>query len=254
MIGLRSRYSLAQFLELQEISFVIALLSKHSAYISIANGQLLMALMSILRSVSDETVFSILDEITRTSGDLRSRVNPKYRYDERLADLNRCLQLDGYLISDKQLIQADPSISDAPPLDDDLTRELQVSGLPQATEIIRKINESSESFRAPIPNYNACLNDIRVALETLACSIAYTRALTGSPTYDPTKWGSVISFLKTIGFITLEEERGLAGVYGFVSPGSHRPLGLSEEQMARLGRSLALGMCWFLIKSYMTAE
>jgi hypothetical protein len=54
-------------------------------------------------------------------------------------------------------------------------------------------------------------------------------------------------------FITNEEEKGLVGVYGFVSPGSHRPLGIPEEQMTRLGRSLALGMCWFLVKSYQSA-
>lgn len=253
MIGLRSRSSLAQFLELQETSFVIILLSKHSAHISVGSGQLLMALINTLRLVSDETVLSVLDEITRTSGDLRTRVNPKYRYDERLADLNRCLQLDGYLINEKRLIQADPSISDAPPIDDDLTQELQVSMLPKATEVICRINESAESFRAPTPNYNACLNDIRVALETLANSIAYVRKTATSPTYEPTKWGSIIGFLKAIGFITLEEERGLSGVYSFVSPGSHRPLGLSEEQMARLGRSFALGMCWFLIKKHKAA-
>lgn len=250
MIGSRSRYSLAQFLELQETSFVIVLLSKYNAHISGGIGQLLMALANTFRSQDDDTVLSILDEIMRTSGDLRARINPKYRYDERLADLSRCLQLDGYLIGDKQLIQADPSISDAPPLDDDLTQELQVSGLFNATEIICKINDSSKSFRASTPNYNACLNDIRVALETLAGSIAHARASPSSPSYEPTKWGSIIGFLKAIGFVTQEEERGLAGVYGFVSPGSHRPLGLSEEQMARLGRSLALGMCWFLIKTH----
>lgn len=254
MIGTRSRYSLAQFLELQEASFVIVLLNKHGARFSVENGKLLAALVDNLRSQDDETVLSTLDEITRTGGDLRARVNPKYRYDERLADLSRCLQLDGYLISDRQLIQTDPSISDAPPLDDDLIQELQASGLPKATEVIRKINDSSESFRASTPNYNACLNDIRVALETLAGSIAQVRKSASSHTYDPSKWGSIIGFLEAIDFVTQEEERGLAGVYGFVSPGSHRPLGLSEEQMARLGRSLALGMCWFLVKTNKVAK
>lgn len=104
-----------------------------------------------------------------------------------------------------------------------------------------------------MPNYNACLNDIRVALETLARAIAATRQADGTPPYDQTKWGLTINFLRQVEFITNEEEKGLVGVYGFVSPGSHRPLGISEEQMARLGRSLALGMCWFLVKSYQSA-
>jgi len=49
---------------------------------------------------------------------------------------------------------------------------------------------------------------------------------------------------------TKEEERGLVGVFGFVSPGSHRPLGFSEAEFARLGRSFVAGMCWFLVKSF----
>ena len=64
------------------------------------------------------------------------------------------------------------------------------------------------------------------------------------------KWGSIIEYLRASGLITIEEERGLAGVFGFVSPGSHRPLGLSDQELARLGRSFASGMCWFLIKKY----
>ena len=38
---------------------------------------------------------------------------------------------------------------------------------------------------------------------------------------------------------------------GFVSPGSYTPvLGGSEKEFARLGRSLALGFCYFLIKQF----
>jgi hypothetical protein len=74
-----------------------------------------------------------------------------------------------------------------------------------------------------------------------------SRPLLSGPV-DSTKWGAMIMHLRMCGLITLEEERGLAGVYTFVSPGSHRPIGLSEEQMARLGRSLAMSMCWFLLK------
>ena len=141
-----------------------------------------------------------------------------------------------------------------PAVDDDLIEVLNTSNLLEKKDIIERINTSSESFRATPPNYNACLNDVRVALETLARNIASTQQQSGSPDYDETKWGSVLNFLKVTSFITQEEERGLAGVYGFVSHGSHRSLGISEEEMARLGRSLALSMCWFLIRSYRTAQ
>ncbi|HMN14361.1 MAG TPA: hypothetical protein PKD55_18750 [Bellilinea sp.] len=253
MIGSRTRYSLAQFLELHEPDFVVVLLGKHQMHSSVEDGRLLTDVLRSLRSAADEKILSLLEEIARTSGDLRARINPKYRHDERFFDLCRCLQLDGYIVENKKITQTDPSISDAPPLEDDLIEALMASGLSEADAIAKKINDSSESFRSSPPNYNACLNDIRVALESLARAIAVTRQAAGTPSYDQTKWGSVVSFLKQVEFITQEEEKGLAGVFGFVSPGSHRPLGIPEEQMARLGRSLALGMCWFLVKSYQSA-
>jgi hypothetical protein len=30
-------------------------------------------------------------------------------------------------------------------------------------------------------------------------------------------------------FVTLEEEKGLAGVFGFLSPGAHRPMGIPND-------------------------
>ena len=69
--------------------------------------------------------------------------------------------------------------------------------------------------------------------------------------YDPAKWGSVLSFLKTRGEISQDEEVGLAGVYRFLSPGAHRPVGVSEEQLTRLGRTFALNMCWFLLHNHL---
>jgi hypothetical protein len=254
MIGSRTRYSLAQYLGLHEVDFVVVLLGKHQLHSSLGNDQVLIDILRSLRNASDDQLLSLLEEVTRTSGDLRSRISPKYRHNERFSDLSSCLQLDGYVIEGTKLKQTDPSISDAPPLEDELIEALNVSGLGEAGTIIRKINDSSESFRSSPPNFNACLNDIRVALETLARAIASTRQSASTQPYDQTKWGSIISFLKQVEFITQEEEKGLVGVYGFVSPGSHRPLGIPEEQMARLGRSLALCMCWFLVKSYLSAQ
>lgn len=254
MIGLKARCSLAQFLELQEMDFLIALLNKHGICSSVGNEGLPIKVTGCLYTASDEQLLPLVEEVAQTGGDLRFRVTPRYRYDERFSDLCRCLQLDGYLLEDKKLTQTDPSIGDAPSLNDDLLLELTTSGLADAKEIVGKINASSESFRLSPPNYNACLNDVRVALETLARAIATAQESAGSPEYERTKWGSVLNFLKAVGFITYEEEKGLAGVYGFVSPGSHRPIGISEEEVARLGRSLALGMCWFLVKSYRAAS
>lgn len=248
MIGHRTKLSLCQFLELQDAALVGIILGKAGIPGEFPQQILLRCLQGAMEGADQHALQIVLDELVRTSGDLRARVSPKYRFEERWADLKQCLQLDGYVVDGNQVRATDPSIGDAEPIDDDLLQGLAQCPAPRASDIIRKINESSDAFRATSPNYNACLNDARVALETLAADIAGSLNAPPASQYDPSKWGSVIAHLRNCGLITLEEERGLAGVYGFVSPGSHRPIGVSEEQMARLGRSFALNMCWFLLQ------
>lgn len=108
--------------------------------ISAGNRSVFLDLDNCLLSASDERLLALIEEIARTSGDLRSRVNPKYRHDERFSDLCRCLQLDGYLLEYKTLTQTNPSTSDSPPLDDDLLKELKASDLATSDEIVGKIN------------------------------------------------------------------------------------------------------------------
>jgi hypothetical protein len=252
MIGQRTRYSFAQFLELQEPMISIVLLGKYGAqHLSLSHGQLLYGLLNMLRDLDDRTLMLALAEVVATAGDLRARVNPKYRFDERQHDLVQCLLLDGYIIQDKKLIQTDPSISDAVPLEDDLITALQNSGAPRSQEIIAKINDSAGAFRATPPDFNASLVNARVALETLAGDIAAHVASQAPAAYNPSKWGEVLALLRSSGEITTEEEKGLAGVFGFLSPGAHRPVGIPEDQMTRLGRSFALNMCWFLLKNHL---
>lgn len=256
MIGKRSTLSLAQFLEIQNPETLRFLLDKHgfspaavSEAIEYRSG-LLSALVTTLESRGESEITSLLSEVARTRSDLRYRVYPRYRYDERFTDLERCLQLDGYLMKNADIIPIDPSIIGTPPLEDDLTRALSSSGLPKANEVVGKLADSVNAFRASTPNYNASLNDARIALQTVATDIANARVASQPGTIDATKWGSVIAYLRSSGLISDEEEKGLVGVFGFVSPGSHRPLGFSEMEFARLGRSLVTGMCWFLVKRY----
>ena len=90
----------------------------------------------------------------------------------------------------------------------------------------------------------------RVALQTLATSISQAR-LAGHPgNFEATKWGHVIAYLRASDFITQQQERGLASVFGFISPGSHTPIGFNEEEFGRLGRSLAVSICYFLVKRF----
>lgn len=193
----------------------------------------------------------MLQEIIATPGNLRANVSPKLAFDERMYDLTQCLLIDGYIVQDKKLLQADPSIADAAPLEDDLIIALRNSKAPQRDAIIDKINDSAQAFRYSPSDYNAALTNARVALETLAVDVAgeVAQQLQITENYDPTQWGEVIGFLRNSSEITIEEEKGLAGVFRFLSPGAHRPIGIPENQMARLGRSFALNMCWFLLQN-----
>lgn len=252
MIGTRTLHSLAQFLGLQEPMVSIVMLGKYDVpHVSLSPRHLLYGLLDALRGLDGHTVMLVLSEIVATTGDLRARVSPKQRFDERMHDLTQCLLLDGYIVQNKMLLQADPSITDASPMEDDLIVALRASGSNRAQEIIAKIGDSADSFRATPPDYNASLVNARVALETMAGDMAADVASRAqcAPPYDPAKWGEVLAFLRTSGEITAEEEKGLAGVFGFLSPGAHRPVGIPEDQMTRLGRSFALNMCWFLLKN-----
>ena len=132
----------------------------------------------------------------------------------------------------------------------DLTQSIIESGLPQADEIIRILDNSTVAFRGVPPDINACLTEARIALQTIATSIANERQRSYPGDYDESKWGQVLAYIRTSGLITTQEEKGLAGVFGFVSPGTHESFGPDGIEMARLGRSLAIGMIYFLIKRF----
>ena len=253
MISRRTSLSLVQYLGLHEAQIIKIVLEKHGvAYSEAEYPQFaLTAIVDAVNTASQAQLHSLLSEIVQTANDLRSRITPRYRHDERFGDLERCLMLDGYLIHRGEMVPQDPAIIEAPPVEDDLTRALHNCSLPDASDIVKKLNDSTESFRRTEPNFNASLTDARIALQTLATSIAKTRLTNHPGTFDEKSWGAVLAYLRNSGFVTEDQEKGLAGVFRFVSPGAHLPLGLSEMEMARLGRSFVFGMCWFLVKQFM---
>jgi hypothetical protein len=208
------------------------------------------ALLSCLRDATDGQLMSLLDEIIRTRGDLRTRITPRYRHDERWEDLRRCLELDGYRVDENRLIPIDPTISGEIPIDDDLSSDLRRSGLRQGDEIIQLMETSAEAFRKTPPDYNGSLTKARIALETLARSIALERLSKFPASFDETKWGQVLAYLRTSGMLSRAQEAGVAGAYSFVSPGAHTAVGLTDHEMVRLGRSLVASVCYFLVKVY----
>jgi len=200
-----------------------------------------------------ESLRSLLEEIARTLGAIRATQSPKYPYDERWHDLRLCLELDGYVLADdasttpsNRFIPVEPVIAGAGSQRDDLAAEIDQSDLPDIEAILRTIEQSAESFRRE--DFNGSLANSRIALETLARSIATARRTHLPADFNPAKWGQVVAYLRGSGFIVQSEETGLTGVYSRISPGSHLPLGFTAREFARFGRNLAFAACYFLVK------
>ncbi len=255
MISQRTRLSLCLYLEMQGASVAAVLLEKHGLQLT-DNGTLVEMIKVSLSLATPQQIQSILEEVVGTEAYLSANfsdlayghVSP---YNQRWNDLVRCLELDGYRVEDNELIPIDPTVHGvSTDIEDDLSRELSSSQLVSAQEIKQAISNAVEAFRRAPPDYNACLSNARVSLQSLAKAIAIQRRTTHPNGFDENSWGQIIRYLRTSGFIREKEEEGLTGVYSFISPGAHTPLSLDDEEMARLGLSLALSMCYFLVKSY----
>lgn len=258
-ISKRSRLSLCQFLTLLGRERIAIILEKYGIPTDDIlggwhNTPLERALVDATLDASNTQVTEILQELARTGRSIRATVSPKVQYDEPWTDLKLCLQLDSIVLAKDDhgqelghFIPTEPTLDGVQPVDDDLTSELKRSELEGVENVLRMIEESANEFKAG--NKNGCLNSARIALETLARIIAVRRRTIHPGNFLENKWGQVVAYLRTSGFIDTAEEAGLTGVYSFISPGSHVPLGMSDLEFARLGRTLAFSCCYFLVKA-----
>jgi hypothetical protein len=213
-----------------------------------------LAVRNSILDASSSAVGELTQEIARTRSGFRKIFSSRDRFDERWEDFSRCLQLDGYgLARDEygqelnQFAPIEPIIDGASEVEDDLTRELGRSSLSEAEEISRVLDASAASFRGG--DFNGCLTNARVALQTLATAIAKARRGSHPGNFDEAKWGEVVAYLRKSAFIKKHEEKGLTGVFSFLSQGAHVPIGFTEEEFTRLGRSLTMSFCYFLTKT-----
>jgi hypothetical protein len=259
VLGRRSIISLCQLLAIQPRTQLLLLFEKCDVNYpnsdDYAETNTLQFLRDTLVQTQPEKVMDVVSEITRLAGSYRVNAPVKWRYQQHWDDLARCLMLDGYLIqgsynSRYEIVAIDPTIHASAPIEDDLTSELDQSRLDAAEEVKRLLQNSAEDFRKQPPDFNGSLTSARVALEAIAKGIAVERRISKTAAFNPEKWGEVVAYLRTSGLISKREEEGLAGVYSFISEGAHNPVGMTEEEMVRLGRSLAAGMSYFLVKRY----
>ena len=260
-LSMRSKMSLCQFLRSFKRYDVLLLLEKYELSTCEIESHRPKALRNAIIQASDSQAEELVQELARKHDSMRTGVDPfgKEWNEPAWKELCLCLNLDGYMMEQDEydrevgrFIPIEPIIDGATPVEDDLTREIQQSDIPDIDEILQVVEKSASAFRNG--DFNGCLNNARVALQTLAKSIAQARLSNHAGNFNPAKWGEVIAYLRTSGFITEEQERGIAGLFGFLSPGSHTPILIGEEEFARLGRNLSLSICYFLVKQFNAIE
>lgn len=237
ILNLRTKISLSQLLDKFDYSQINILFKKHSLSSDCAN------ITDIKDVLTTENIISLIQEIVLTKRELRSRISPKYVFDERWDDFEKCLLLDGYKINENNTISSiEPSVDGIIAMEDDLIAEINQSSLSQKDAIIQLIKESEEAFKKASPDYNSCLSKSRITLETIV------RNKVEDQTGTNESWGRSLSVLKTDGFITQNEENALSSIYTLVSDGSHKPLGFTDEEYSRYGRNLIMTTCYYIIK------
>ncbi len=239
----RTKLSLCQILSLFEQDVIQILLEKHEVF---SGGYDQVEIGDSLYRAGQNSIETLIGEIVRTKGDLRNKVSPRYRFDERWDDFERCLLIDGYRVENNEVVRIEPFIESIEPVEDDFIKELKASFLPSAEDIIKHINHSSDAFRKSTPDYNGCLSHSRLALETTVRAIAKHKG----NVEDSKKWGKSLRYLQENAFVTPKEEKTIASIYTFVSDGSHIPIGFTEEEFVRFGRNLVTSICYFVVKKF----
>lgn len=260
----RSKYSLCQLLELFSVGKVGTFLHKHGLQAdgleshprpSVQIGDMPVLVREEILQSSPSIIEDILGEFGRKHDSLRQNVEPRYRFDQHWQDLCRNLYLDGYRVekipesswTDRyEFIPIEPEIDGVEPIEDDLTNEIKQSGLPNSDEICRMLRESGSAFCEE--DFNACLSKARIALERIAVGMA--NSMQKESENRSVRWGHAIAFLRQSGNISEQEETCLTGVYGFISQGSHVPVGADEMEFVRMGRNLSFTFCYFLVKRF----
>ena len=189
-------------LEIFEYDFINVLLKKYS-------------LPNHCRSITDieniltkQDINLLMQEIVSTQQSLRSRITPRYRFDERWKDFEKCLFSDGYKIAENNsLISIEPEVTGIVAMEDDLTNEIKKSSLSKKDAIVKLIIESEEAFKNATPDYNGCLSKARISLETMVKDIANNNGCSDKC------WGRSLNILKENNFITNDEELAISSTY-----------------------------------------
>jgi hypothetical protein len=215
----------------------------------------MMGFIAVMTGSVDEAVGALIAELVTEQNQLRHNAPTRHVFDRRVQDLQRWLFHDGWETNNEgRLVAVAAAVEETTGVRDDIFEELTASALDGDHALERALSEAAEAFRSEPPDFNESTTKVRIALETVvrraAPAIAARRGL---PAPQDT-WGATLGFLRlSAQILTLQEEQALASMYTLISPGAHRPIGLTEEEWARLARTFALSATYFLLRKYRTA-
>ena len=242
--------SVAQLLAALSADAVDVLLYKHLGVYGDHYGYGMRGYLEGLKDADADSVTQLVSELIRESATIRANALSKYVFDGRLRELERWLLHDGWAVEDGRLVRLAPGAEEVTGVRDRLLEDFEASDLDEDGAIRKCIEDAADSFVKEPPDYNDSATKIRIALETTARRAATRLAAKGATVYAKDSWGKALEYLRQNGVLGTAEEETVARVYTFISPGTHVPTGVTEEEWARLARTFGLGACYFLLKKY----
>ena len=209
-------------------------------------------LLSAVAGAKLDQMAGLLIELLSNNTNVRADARVKHTYDSRLEDLERHLRADGFRLENGSLQRLVPSAESLAQVSDHLDTLLGRNDLDGNGEIRQLLHDSRILASAARPDFNSATTKARIALEKIARRSASKLAarLGKAPVRD--RWGSALSFLRSEGVITKQEEEALAKVYSLISTGAHDPIpsGPAEEHWALLAGTFAVAGASFLAQKY----
>jgi hypothetical protein len=207
---------------------------------------------AILRNAPPDALQSMLFDFLANNKVLYQAAPTKHVFKSAVQDLERWALHDGWAVEGGALVRLTPMAEDVTEVRDKLIEDLAGSGLDPDKAITRLIEGSSKDFVSQPPDMNGSISKVRIALETLARNAAKQMSKKKGGSYSEDSWGKALQFLRSQS-VEEQEEKILAQVYTFISPGAHDPKGITEEEWARLARTFALSSAYFLLRKYVAA-
>lgn len=198
--GTRTLAALAQLLSSLRHDAVPVMLAKCGIDSWHLDGQ--EVLLARLQASSSEALLELMTELCARKRSARADAPTKYVFDDRYAELQRCLNLDGWVMRDDALLRELPSSKDLVELRDELDNYLRDSPLDANGEIRRALESSARAFSDVPPDFNASTTHMRIALETCVrrCALAASERLHIAPPED--RWGAAVAYLGSHGILS----------------------------------------------------